>query len=88
MACWPINADYNPVTNPASPYTTAFDRLIAECSTIGNTATAGTYYPYYFQRQDALNPTKDISIARNQTPPPVPTLPDGSDHSRIRRGRR
>lgn len=66
VACWPVNADYNPVSSPTSPYTTAFDRLIAFCSTVGNASEASAYYPYYFQRQNALSATNDISIARNK----------------------
>ncbi len=66
VACWPINADYDPLTNPSSLYTSAFDRLIAFCSTIGNTSASGKYFRYYFQRQNALSTTHDISITRNQ----------------------
>jgi len=69
VACWPINADYDPINKPQSPYTTAFDRLIAFCSSTGiadsTSGTATPPVPYYFQRKDALNPTTDISIDRN-----------------------
>ncbi len=65
IACWPIDSTYDPKTNPTSPYTTAFDRLIAFCSTVGDTTKAGSYYPYYFQRHDSTSPTNDIAIPRN-----------------------
>ncbi len=66
VAAWPISANYDPLTNSLSPYTSGFDRLVAFCSTIGDTSVANAYYPYYFQRQNALNITTDISIPRNQ----------------------
>ncbi|MFA6176031.1 MAG: Verru_Chthon cassette protein A [Phycisphaerae bacterium] len=56
IACWPIHKDF--ATNLNSPYVTAFDKLIAFCSTIKG-------LPYYFQRQDRNSPTNDISIGRN-----------------------
>jgi len=64
VAIWPVDADL--ATNPASPRTTAFDRLIAFCSTLrkdlGNNA-----HRYFFQRSDAQSPTNDYSnIPRNQ----------------------
>jgi uncharacterized protein (TIGR02600 family) len=64
VAIWPVDADL--ATNPASPRTTAFDRLIAFCSTLrkdlGNNA-----HRYFFQRSDAQSPTHDYSnIPRNQ----------------------
>ena len=64
IACWPINADL--ASHPSSPFTTAFDRLIAFCASTGAGA-AGSALPYYFQRQNALSATNDIGISRNQT---------------------
>lgn len=61
IACWPIHADM--LTSPDSPFTTAFDRMIAFCASTGE---AGKFLPYYFQRQDALSAINDISILRNQ----------------------
>lgn len=64
VAIWPVDKDL--ATNPASPRTTAFDRLIAFCSTLrkdlGNNA-----HRYFFQRSDAQSPTNDYAnIPRNQ----------------------
>ncbi len=61
IACWPIHADL--ATTPDSAYTSAFDRLIAFCASTG---TGSSLEPYYFQRQNALSITDDISINRNQ----------------------
>jgi len=60
VACWPIDTS---ITNPVSPRVTAFDRLIAFCSTIGNQTQS---YPYYFQRANATSSTSDIGLSRNQ----------------------
>jgi len=58
IACWPIHADL--AANPASPYASAFDRLIARCATINGDR-------YYFQRQNKNSPSFDYTnIARNQ----------------------
>ena len=51
VACWPISTD--------SGGRTAFDQVIALCSTISP-------YPYYFQRQNALSPTEDAGIDSNK----------------------
>lgn len=51
IACWPISTD-------SAAGRTAFDQVIAFCSTISGN-------PYYFQRQNALSPTEDADIARN-----------------------
>jgi len=64
IACWPIDKEL--ATNPLSPRTTAYDRLIAFCSTqrrdLGQKA-----YRYYFQRSDSQSATKDYDgIERNQ----------------------
>lgn len=64
VAIWPVDADL--ATNPASPRTTVFDRLIAFCSTLrkdlGNNA-----HRYFFQRSDAQSPTNDYAnIPRNR----------------------
>lgn len=62
VATWPLHSLWAP--NPTSSNTegmkatTAFDRLIAFCSTING-------QPYYFQRESALSPTADINISRN-----------------------
>lgn len=58
IACWPIykiNADGSLDNN----HTTAYDKLIAFCSTIGN-------LPYYFQRADPGSTSNDIGIPRNK----------------------
>jgi uncharacterized protein (TIGR02600 family) len=52
IACWPLFRDLAPNR------VTAFDKLIAFCSTVND-------QPYYFQREDAFSPTNDINIARN-----------------------
>ncbi len=62
VAIWPVDKDL--ATNPASPRTTAFDRLIAFCS---STLNSTTRLPYYFQRFDAQSPTNDYAnIPRNR----------------------
>lgn len=61
VSIWPVHADY--ASNNLSPYTTAFDRLSAFCSTLGTT----TPRRYYFQRQDAYSSTSDYAnIPRNK----------------------
>ncbi|MEI6034748.1 MAG: Verru_Chthon cassette protein A [Verrucomicrobiae bacterium] len=57
IACWPVYK-LKPDGTPDSSRTTAFDRLIAFCSTINGS-------PYFFQRENPASPTNDISIARN-----------------------
>lgn len=52
VAIWPIHA-----TNSAN-YRTAFDRLIAFCSTFGG-------YTYYFERSNPNSPTADLGLNRN-----------------------
>jgi uncharacterized protein (TIGR02600 family) len=59
VAMWPVHK-LNPdgTTNPTR--TTAYDRLIAFCSTIGG-------QPYFFQRENAKSPTNDwANIPRNR----------------------
>lgn len=57
VAVWPVV--YNHLTTNASR-ATAYDRLIAFCSTIGGE-------PYYFQRENSKSPTSDwTGIPRNQ----------------------
>ena len=60
IACWPIDSDL--AANPLSPYTTAFDRLIAFCASTGT----GNAAPYYFQRHSSQSATADAGIARNR----------------------
>ncbi len=60
VACWPIHSDL--ASNAESPYTTAFDRLIAFCASTG---TTGATVPYYFQRADSQSITGDVAITRN-----------------------
>ncbi len=58
VSCWPINTDL--ASTPASLYATAFDRLIALCSTLNGTR-------YYFQRKDKDSTSYDYdSIPRNK----------------------
>jgi type II secretory pathway pseudopilin PulG len=57
IATWPI------FQNMPAARITVFDKLIAFCSSTGDT---GSLRPYYFQRADALSPTADISISRNE----------------------
>ena len=53
VAIWPLDV------NDDSQHRTVFDDQIARCATING-------QPYYFQRQDALSPTNDLSnIPRN-----------------------
>lgn len=64
IACWPV--DKSLAANPSSERTTAYDRLIAFCSTLRNDLGVNAYR-YYFQRGDAQSPTADYSgISRNQ----------------------
>ncbi len=59
ISIWPVHSDL--ASNPNSLYCTAFDRLSAFCTTIGNN------FRYHFQRKDASHPTKDYdTITRNQ----------------------
>ncbi len=51
VACWPIAS--------TADKRTAFDQVIALAASIGS-------YPYYFQRANALSPTDDAGIQRNQ----------------------
>ena len=57
---WPITTD-----KTLSP----FDKLIAFCGTVGADTAIGGTDSYYFTRRsaNALHPTNDYSIARNQT---------------------
>ena len=57
ISIWPVHSDL--ATNPASPYTTAFDRLSAFCSTLGNG------YLFHFQRTDCNSASEASTIARN-----------------------
>ncbi|XHR27339.1 MAG: Verru_Chthon cassette protein A [Chthoniobacteraceae bacterium] len=62
VSIWPVDVDL--ATNPSSPYTNAFDRLSAFCSTYGGTSTPKRYY---FQRQDSGSATNDYAnISRNR----------------------
>jgi len=64
VAIWPVDKEL--ATDPASPRTTAFDRLIAFCSTLRKDLGADAHR-YFFQRSDAQSPTNDYSnIPRNQ----------------------
>lgn len=56
VACWPLHADL--ASNAASPFATAFDRLIARCATING-------QPYFFQRRSSTSQTDDYAIPRN-----------------------
>jgi len=64
IAAWPI---YRMGSNgaPNTNRTTAFDRLIAFCSSTGKLG-AGSYHPYIFQRELPSSSTNDINLARNQ----------------------
>lgn len=89
IACWPVYTLTGTTPDPAR--TTAFDRLIAFCSTING-------QPYFFQRENPASRTNDISIGRNtelltflrkMTSDPVPgfagdfTTKYGTDRSQI-----
>ena len=64
IACWPVDKELT--TNPSSSRTTAYDRLIAFCSTTRNDLGAAAYR-YYFQRSDPQSPTNDYDgIQRNR----------------------
>jgi len=61
VSIWPVHATL--AGNPSSPYTTAYDRLAAFCSTYGGS----NKYHYYFQRENADDPKHDYdAIPRNQ----------------------
>lgn len=63
LAIWPIHNDF--LTNPASVYTTRFDRMIASTSTLN--AAAARPDTYFFTRADPTSPTFDYdNIGRNQ----------------------
>jgi hypothetical protein len=64
IAVWPIsNIDSPPA---GQVYRTAFDKLIAFCSTLkGQEAGNAVEFPYYFTRLDSLSPTVDINLPRN-----------------------
>lgn len=58
VALWPIPQD--------AAKRTAYDRLAAFCSTLGDSSRGGTR-PFYFQRNDSRSPKADYeSIARNK----------------------
>ena len=57
VSIWPVHSDL--AANAASPYTTAFDRLSAFCSTLGNG------YLFHFQRTDCNSASEASTIARN-----------------------
>lgn len=58
ISMWPVHADL--ASNPSSPYTTAFDRLAAFCSTIGNGQR------FHFQRRNSDSATEHTDIPRNE----------------------
>ncbi len=61
VAIWPV---YDISSASWMKRTTAFDRLIAFCSSTGP-GVPPNLLPYFFQRSDPLTPTTDISIKRN-----------------------
>ncbi len=63
IAIWPVDSDL--AANPNSPRATAFDRLLAFCSTIhGSTSNP---YRFFFQRSNYKSTTADwINIQRNR----------------------
>ncbi len=62
VSIWPVHVDF--ATNPNSPYTNAFDRLSAFCSTYGSISSSRRFY---FQRQDSGSATNDYAnIQRNR----------------------
>lgn len=64
VACWPVDKDL--AANPTSPRTSAYDRLIAFCSTLRHDLGSSAYQ-YYFQRSNSQSPTADYAtITRNQ----------------------
>jgi len=64
IASWPV--DKSLAANPSSTRTTAYDRLIAFCSTLRSDLGASAYR-YYFQRGDSQSATNDYAgIQRNQ----------------------
>jgi len=62
IACWPVDSSLS------ANRTTAYDRLIAFCSsTLNSTSNSTARLPYYFSRNDSQSPTHDYSnIPRNQ----------------------
>ena len=68
MCIWPINYQPSPV-NPTDPRRSAYDRLIAFCSTIGgNSSDPNVGSKFYFQRNNPWSGTEDMSLdnRRNQ----------------------
>jgi len=65
VAAWPIFKFTNSTGTPDPGRTTAFDRLIAFCSSTGKIGET-SYHPYIFQRENSLSTTNDISLLRNE----------------------
>jgi len=66
VAMWPIPDTTRTSTEGKTMTQTAFDKLIAFCSTT-NTGSGGTPHAYYFQRYDRASATNDwTNEARNQ----------------------
>ncbi|TXI86816.1 MAG: Verru_Chthon cassette protein A [Cupriavidus sp.] len=63
ISIWPIHNDF--LTNPTSPYTTRFDRMIANAATLN--AASSKPDTYFFTRADSTSPIADYeSISRNK----------------------
>ncbi len=61
IACWPV-AD----ASLGDTYRTAYDKLIAFCSSMkGRAGGTKPNEPYYFQRKNAYSTTEDFAITRN-----------------------
>jgi len=66
ISMWPIDSDYgsNPTAANPTKLASAFDKLIAFCTTTG---TGSNLKQYYIQRHDSTNPANDYNnIPRNQ----------------------
>ena len=64
IACWPV--DKSLATDPSSARTTAYDRLIAFCSTLRKDLGSEAYR-YFFQRGNPQSPMEDYDgIQRNR----------------------
>jgi len=63
IAMWPLHDSF--LTNPLTPWTTRFDRMIASVATLS--AQSSSPQTYFFTRADSTSPTYDYaSIPRNR----------------------
>ncbi|MEI8293442.1 MAG: Verru_Chthon cassette protein A [bacterium] len=66
IACWPVDNSISSNSSLSANRTTAYDRLIAFCSTLRSDLGAGAHR-YFFQRSNSQSATADYrNIPRNQ----------------------